>query len=976
MSAEDKQGRRCGLTCTDLTSPSTPKRSPSSITGQHKLQKAARIVQMWWRRYRAIGKTAVYLTTQASQLRQANEVLMLKSSTGFEDVLSKIRDKNIIASIACLLNAVSIQGPDKKRGSPGMEDSQQFFHRVQEQQARKILTAVMIKLHPGDVITTDPYTCSKDHGEEMGMAELEAQLVCIAANLVLDSASCLINMLGDLETGYTPFRRKAGALGLLRLRLNTLNFARTFMNASLTTLQNRQARSISLSFLTSYVEAYRNFKDAQRVGEEGLIEAARHSLHKVHVGICQVLGRELAEKHCRSVEEGMDTGRKNVVLMPWGMTVALPPMRMSSLSKAQIPSSSNDLAMVGLKSTSGNSYDISPGLGPEKRKSSTLPPRSEGGNENISTARRLMATTNSDAKAVENPPSAITQPTTAAKFEAETEDGETSIDTQPSSTMLLNEKLAHEIILNPTFSISEEKASMSAVRGEFGNEDLGHIRDTMEEIFWDRLVEAMTPPLQEGPSDFTSGSIAQIRFGSGQGSLFACKVEAVNEDETVDIEYLVDGVKERRPIHQFRLKDDPLEYEPFLALVDEVREKLTSLTPRRIDLAEELRAHLDKKLLSQMALQGLLDAPAIYKLLKYIFDHLMALQAPVRVAETMSWISGFEKEVHASMSASQHAKYIPSAFVALLPRVFRGIFARIDETQRDIADAHIQMLRPYLVQHGVEYEREKFAARFLTGQWRLLNTEAWLKKVLASPENASHLSSIAQGDAMAHRNLLSRAMKCLLQQPVRIEICSNLPETLRYDGLRMTKFRDEQDRITLVAVYSSLLRQFLSVQCPSLNSHQSECMGSTILALETRLYVLLQGVGNTVLLSCLMEEVLECARQICKKEEAVFSGAQASILQGMLHNAAKPKSPLFDLVSERISAVTNLYMCGEAQNAHKAMTCFGLASFQSKLEVTGYGLHRLFMHNLAVHGDVYSKILRDEASILLCEKDHGNSSLM
>lgn len=131
-----------------------------------------------------------------------------------------------------------------------------------------------------------------------------------------------------------------------------------------------------------------------------------------------------------------------------------------------------------------------------------------------------------------------------------------------------------------------------------------------------------------------------MRFGGPQGSLFSAKVEQVNEDGTVDVTYVLDGHKETRPISDFRTKSDPLDFEPLLALIEDVREKLTELTPKRTDLAAELKAKLDTELLGQMAWKGVLDAKAISALLAFVVGRLMALQAPVRAEQTHAWFQG------------------------------------------------------------------------------------------------------------------------------------------------------------------------------------------------------------------------------------------------------------------------------------------------------------------------------------------------
>ena len=187
------------------------------------------------------------------------------------------------------------------------------------------------------------------------------------------------------------------------------------------------------------------------------------------------------------------------------------------------------------------------------------------------------------------------------------------------------------------------------------------------------------------------------------------------------------------------------------------------------------------------------------------------------------------------------------AFVKLLPEVFRVIFERIDETRRDIANAHLEILRPFLAQHGVTYERQKFAERLAAGQASLSNAQAWLRDVIsARAASASQLEALARGDSRAHKQLIGDALLQLIRLPVRLDTAkAKLPETLLYDGRRLAGVRDELDRLSLVAVYSMLLRQFLANQ-------RVPVEGTGVL--ETRLYTILQNDEGVRLLH-LVDEV-------------------------------------------------------------------------------------------------------------------------
>jgi hypothetical protein len=927
--------------------PSTPKRPltlpPAALHQDQRL--AAIAVQIWWRRHQAVNKAAAAMLLQRPPLQQAAQVLALQSSAGFEDVLTKIQNKELISSIVNLLAVVS--GPEfsappmSPRGARGSPWS---LEAAQQQQARKFLTAIMIKHHPEEVIVSSSSDDDDSNDNTVSLGDLEARLLCVAANLALVSAVGLIQALDELEEQQQQ-QQSGGALGVFRLRLNTFNFARTFMNASLQVLQARQARGMAASFLASYGEAYAYLRDAERSQEDVLIAAARQSLDKVRMGIMQVLGREATEKHCRSVEEALELEEPFVVLMPGEIKVMLPPVR----ARTPRPSSSSSSS------------------------SSAASPMVEGAGDGAeSRSRTTTSSSSSSSSRFSSPSSAFGQTTEAGQLPA-----------VPSSlaALLRNEHLAHEIILNPDFKLEEKKQALDSsasgsAEGALAAE-LDRVREAMEKVFWDRLVMAMTPAEQEGPEDFVSGAVVQLRFGGPQGSLFAARVEGVNAEEgTLDVVYLMDGVKERRPLGDFRLKNDPLDYEPLLALLEDVREKLTELTPRRKDLAAELQAHLDTQLLGQMARQGLLDAVTIRGLLAFVVERLVALQAPIRAAETGAWFSGIEVQAQEALRVGvggQGGSGKPTpAFVALLPRVFQTIFERIDETRRDIANAHVQMLRPFLAQHGVAYERQNFAERLREGEVKLVHTQAWLHEVLASVDRAPQLPALAQGDAQAHRALLANALLCLLRKPVRLDnpVTAKLPETLFYDGRRLAALRDELDRLSLVAVYSSLLRQFLAIQGPSLPLGQSNPVGNILVALETRLHTVLQDDG-AVTLPHLVEEVVQSANQIYAAAGTTMSTDQATTLRGMLNNTASLENPLFNLLFARLADVLSLYARGDAAGARELVGRFGFRSFDAQLAATGDGLRRVLEHNLAVHGELYSRLLQDAASALLLDAQVG-----
>lgn len=123
----------------------------------------------------------------------------------------------------------------------------------------------------------------------------------------------------------------------------------------------------------------------------------------------------------------------------------------------------------------------------------------------------------------------------------------------------------------------------------------------------------------------------------------------------------------------------------------------------------------------------------------------------------------------------------------------------------------------------------------------------WLQESLAeqSANDATLTPALARGDSVRHRRFLSNALVYLLRRLGLPGV--RLPETLVFDGRRLVETRDEMDRLTLIAVFSTIMRQFLA-------GLRVRVSPDVVAAMETRLYTLLQDAGN-VKLPDLVEEV-------------------------------------------------------------------------------------------------------------------------
>ena len=186
---------------------------------------------------------------------------------------------------------------------------------------------------------------------------------------------------------------------------------------------------------------------------------------------------------------------------------------------------------------------------------------------------------------------------------------------------------------------------------------------------------------------------------------------------------------------------------------------------------------------------------------------------------------------------------------------------------------------------------------------------------------------------------------------------AKLPEILAYDGRRLAEVRDEIDRLALIAVYSTLLRQFVVNQ----NIRAGYTAGEILASMETRLYTILNS-DEGVKLPHIVDEVIETAKRVCEAAGgASLTTEQATTLRGVLSSAVSLDNPLFTLLFSRLADVLTVYMRGEEPTARELVGRFGFRPFETQLANAGRRLSRLMEHTLAVHADLYSRMLREKA---------------
>jgi hypothetical protein len=166
------------------------------------------------------------------------------------------------------------------------------------------------------------------------------------------------------------------------------------------------------------------------------------------------------------------------------------------------------------------------------------------------------------------------------------------------------------------------------------------------------------------------------------------------------------------------------DYAPLVTLIADLRDKIVGLTPRRKDLAAETAEAMDIELLQQMNAHGVLSIDTFFKVIRFAGERVLELEAPVRNEETSAKLREFAD--HQSAIELGHK----SLDVPLVRQCFEYLFAKADEIHVDILNAHLQFVIPFLKQHGVEYERDRFTEKLDSKECSLDVTHLWLHKAV------------------------------------------------------------------------------------------------------------------------------------------------------------------------------------------------------------------------------------------------------
>ena len=498
---------------------------------------------------------------------------------------------------------------------------------------RAFLAAILVAGHPEAVL-------GANHADSLGQA------VKVASRLLCASATVLTEILAEPKGAQGRVRR-------FRAQLVALRFARRFHAAAFQAWRVADRERAAESLVGPYSELAAAAARAQHEGDESAATTAHHQAEQLRVHLRSLLGAAEANRRLQEVDAAVELGMRSAV----------------TISARAAPGDRSEQAPA---STAAEATTADAKAGPASTSSRTAAPALSRGFLN---AKPSAGSSSSSSRSSSTAAPTATAATTAAPSAAPTPP---TIEQLGAS--LMNEELAHSLIMNPAFQLpsldepkpfapptaadldprvsstsSSSSSSVGSASPSTPQEVQAAVQATMQKMFWAKLVSSLTPSTQRDASDFKVGSVVQARYGGPNGAFYAATVTAVrlpNNDSsssssappqpTFDICYAQDGVVETKcPLSQFRLASDPVDARPLLALVEEVRKRLEAATPHATTLHASYRAALESDWLLGMVARGSLELPACVRLAHFLLEAIVNLEAPARAARTEHFKQAF-----------------------------------------------------------------------------------------------------------------------------------------------------------------------------------------------------------------------------------------------------------------------------------------------------------------------------------------------
>ncbi|KAI9340390.1 T-complex 11 [Zopfochytrium polystomum] len=379
-------------------------------------------------------------------------------------------------------------------------------------------------------------------------------------------------------------------------------------------------------------------------------------------------------------------------------------------------------------------------------------------------------------------------------------------------------------------------------------------------------------------------------------------------------------------------------------LVNEIRQKLMAMLPENSSIITELNDRLNPEDIYRSLAARALD---VKELLAYIISKMSLLCAPIR--------DGSIRGISASLEE------VPSSpgFVAIV----ESILELLDDMRLDLANFRLFSLRPVLKNIAAEYERARFASALENGTVHLDRTREWLVRSVTQYGDQGGLAGEGRENrfiAVFHSAITGLVFEWSPPHHDKAsKSLSVLPETMAMDVERIDRFRNEGQKLCIVAV---LVMLSLNV-VPELRGDHAFAV-----RLKESLVTLLRDTDGLSIENISAELCRQMSVSLERKKRKLEESKQ-HLVKRMVQKTVAADDPVFDLVRRRIMSVVVAHLA-TGRFPHDAVERAGLAAVRMELENLSTAVCLWARFN----GEVYSRYYDDELREILPVTRVGNSN--
>ena len=464
-----------------------------------------------------------------------------------------------------------------------------------------------------------------------------------------------------------------------------------------------------------------------------------------------------------------------------------------------------------------------------------------------------------------------------------------ALDQYSSTQQAANAQLAHEIILNPDLQLLPAR-----------DPDMLRVRGIATRAFWSSVREEVRAAAEGHGSSESPESQEQLpQFGR------------------------------------------------VLSLLTEVRDGLIGLTTNA-QFTDDVCEALDIDFLQQQMEHGALNHEDVMKLLTFVVEKIIELDAPAYEDDSRAWLSGLVESL-----VDPHT---PSDFAQFVVEIFAWLFAKLEQIRVGVANFHLRSLSAVLRSHGVEYEQAAFVQQVTKGDQQLRYSLDWLKEVIEQED--VDLTKLNNGDIKEVSSIpkLGIVRLCLKSTALMYDEC---PETLRMDLMRLLTFQNQAQRLAVVGATIVVLQQVLVQHglgdLAGVDDDETSSLADT-------LYVSLQR--PEIRLPALIDHVVKVADthvrhiQLLRRArgEVDMKSFDKVQLRRMLEVTVSPSNQVFMLVMKRVGRVLRSFVVD--RNIPQGSEIGGLDVVMPRVRQLAVNVASLCDHNHKVHAQRYTQLVR------------------